>query len=85
MIKIVKGKIGRNAYKISKSWCLGVHLVRYDHGGKTLRLVYLRTKNHTHYVDLDIDCGLEFLEQNREKRKMGELTTKTDMERGRCE
>lgn len=63
MIKIMKGKIGSTAWKVSNNWRLGVHWVRYSHGGKTLRLVYLRTKKHTHYIDLDIDCGLEFLEQ----------------------
>lgn len=54
MIKIMNGKIGRDAYKLSRNWRLGVHLFDYIRGGKTLRLVYLRTKKHTHYIDLII-------------------------------
>ena len=49
MIKIKKGLIGRNAYLVSKVWKLGFH--SFINGGDyILRICYLRTKKHTHYV-----------------------------------
>lgn len=63
MIKIRTGKVGRNAYKVSKSWRLGVHFFSDSHGNKTLRLVYLRTKKCTYYIDLNIECSQKFYDQ----------------------
>lgn len=49
MIKIKKGLIGRNAYQVSKVWKLGFH--SFINGDDyILRICYLRTKKHTHYV-----------------------------------
>lgn len=67
MIKIVKGKIGRDAWKVSKNWRLGFHLFDYIRGGKTFRLVYLRTKKHTHYID--IDYGMKMFTEREAKRR----------------
>ena len=51
MIKIKKGLIGRNAYQVSKVWKLGFH--SFINGGDyILRICYLRTKKHTHYVQV---------------------------------
>lgn len=51
MIKIKKGLIGRNAYLVSKVWKLGFH--SFINGGDyILRICYLRTKKHTHYVQV---------------------------------
>lgn len=51
MIKIKKGLIGRNAYQVSKVWKLGFHSFIND-CDYILRICYLRTKKHTHYVQV---------------------------------
>ena len=51
MIKIKKGLMGRNAYQVSKVWKLGFH--SFINGSDyILRICYLRTKKHTHYVQV---------------------------------
>lgn len=51
MIKLEKGTVGRNAYRVSKVWKLGFH--SFINGGDyILRICYLRTKKHTYYVQV---------------------------------
>lgn len=62
MFKIRKDKVGRNAYKVSKVWKLGLHI--FGNGEDLIfRICYLRNKHGTHYVQLSVkikecgDCG----------------------------
>ena len=52
-MRFYKGKVGKNAYKVSKVWKLGPHIfVNADE--LTLRLCYWRNDNGTYYVELSI-------------------------------
>lgn len=44
------GTIGRNAYKVSKVWKLGIHFFKTEHF-ITFRIVFFRSKYKTYYWD----------------------------------
>lgn len=44
-------KISADAYKNSKTWCLGFHLI-LDKRYKIFRICFFRTKNHTYYWEV---------------------------------
>lgn len=52
-MKIFKGRVGRNAYKVSKVWKLGLHI--FINGEDLIfRICYLRNKNGTYYIQLSV-------------------------------
>lgn len=51
---IYKGRVGENAYKVSKVWRLGFHAFSTEHS-YIIRLCYMRTKSGTHYIQLSKD------------------------------
>lgn len=59
-MKLLKGKVGRNACEVSKVWSLGFHAFKTEHS-YILRLCYLRNKNGTHYIQVykDRQCYTE--------------------------
>ena len=66
-IKLQKGCVGRNAYRVSKVWRLGFHTF-FNGEDFVSRLCYLRTKKHTHYAQVAVkvrnkgdvnECSLE--------------------------
>lgn len=58
MIKIRKGRVGRNAYKVSKVWDLGFHRF-INEEDLIIRICYLRTNTSTHYCQLSIKVKKE--------------------------
>lgn len=53
------GKVGRNAYELSKVWKLGVHAFMND-GNFILRICYLRTKKATYYWQFHVKVKNEY-------------------------
>lgn len=79
MIKLKKGAIGRNAYRVSKVWKLGFH--SFINGDDyIIRICYLRTKKHTHYVQVcfkNKDVG-ECLMVRRDLKEILDILEKWD-------
>lgn len=59
MIKVRKGEVGRNAYKVSRVWKLGFHIF-VNAEDLIFRLCYLRTNISTHYCQLSVKIRKEY-------------------------
>lgn len=59
-IKFQKGRVGSNAYKVSKVWKIGAHV--FMNGGDFIaRLCYLRTETCTHYIQVSVNFDEKFM------------------------
>ena len=53
-ITLSASRVGKDAYKVSKTWRLGFHVFSTDHF-HTIRLCYLQNESGTHYIELTKD------------------------------